>query len=167
MLKSTGRNLVGGVVAAFIAGGTGAAQAQEVGKVGVDWLGNDIAVEAVKDPKVEGVTCHVSYFDRGVIDRLQKGNWFEDPSDSSISCRQTGPIVIGDIDLGEDGEEVFKQGISLIWKKQVVNRIYDKANETLIYLSHSRQVQDGSAKMSLATVPLYGQKVVWSKGEPH
>ena len=52
--------------------------AEEVGKVGVDWLGNDIIVEAIKDPKVEGVTCHVSYFDRGVIDRLQKGNWFED-----------------------------------------------------------------------------------------
>ena len=140
--------------------------AEQVGKVGVDWLGNDIVVEAIKDPAVDGVTCHVSYFDRGVIDRLQKGNWFEDPSDSSISCRQTGPISIGDIDLGEDGEEVFKQGISLIWKKQVVNRIYDKANDTLIYLSHSRQVQDGSAKMSISTVPLYGQKVTWKNGKP-
>jgi CreA protein len=146
--------------------GTGGALAQEVGKVGVDWLGNDIVIEAIKDPKVEGVTCHVSYFDRGVIDRLQKGNWFEDPSDSSISCRQTGPIKIGDIDLGEEGEEVFKQGISLIWKKQVVNRIYDKTNDTLIYLSHSRQVQDGSAKMSITSVPLYGQTVEWTKGKP-
>ena len=142
------------------------AAAEEVGKVGVDWTGNDIIVEAIKDPGVEGVTCHVSYFDRGVIDRLSKGNWFEDPSDSAISCRQTGPIAIGDIDLSKDGEEVFKQGISLIWKKQVVNRIYDRANDTLIYLSHSRQVQDGSAKMSLSTVPLFGQEVVWSKGEP-
>jgi CreA protein len=144
----------------------GAALAQEVGKVGVDWIGNDIVVEAIKDPKVEGVTCHVSYFDRGIVDRLQKGNWFEDPSDSAISCHQTGPIVIGDIDMSKGGEEVFKQGISLIWKKQVVNRIYDKANDTLVYLSHSRQVQNGSAKMSLTTVPLYGQNVTWSKGKP-
>ena len=142
------------------------AVAQEVGEVGVDWLGNDIIVEAIQDPKVEGVTCHVSYFERGVIDRLQKGNWFEDPSDSSISCRQTGPIVIGDIDLSKGGEEVFNQGISLIWKQQVVNRIYDKANDTLVYLAHSRQVQDGSAKMSMTTVPLYGQEVVWEKGKP-
>ena len=140
--------------------------AQEVGKVGVDWTGNDILIEAIKDPKVEGVTCHVSYFDRGVIDRLRKGNWFEDPSDTSISCRQTGPITIGDIDMGQDGEEVFKQGISLIWKKQVVNRIYDKANDTLIYLSHTRQVQDGSAKMSLTSVPLYGQQVTWKTAKP-
>ncbi len=149
-----------------LATAAGPASAQQVGEVGVDWLGNDIIVEAVKDPKVEGVTCHVSYFDRGVIDRLQKGNWFEDPSDTAISCQQTGPIKIGDIDLDEGGEEIFKQGISLIWKEQVVNRIYDKANDTLIYLAHSRQVQDGSAKMSMTTVPLFGQEVVWEKGKP-
>jgi len=142
------------------------AAAQKVGEIGVDWVGNDIIVEAIHDPQVQGVTCHVSYFERGVLDRLQKGNWFEDPSDSSIACRQTGPITIGKIELDKDGEEVFKQGISLIWKKQVVNRIYDKANDTLIYLSHSRQVQDGSAKMAISTVPLYGQQVTWTEGKP-
>ena len=142
------------------------AVAEEVGQVGVDWFGNDIIVEAFSDPEVQGVTCHISYFDRGVIDRLQKGNWFENPSDTSIACRQTGAITVGDISLDEEGEEVFNQGISLIWKQQVVNRIYDKKNDTLIYLSHSRQVQDGSAKMSLTTVPLYNQPVVWTKGKP-
>ena len=140
--------------------------AEQVGEVGVDWLGNDIIVDAVSDPEIQGVTCHVSYFERGLIDRFQKGDWFEDPSDSSISCRQTGPITIGDIDLSEDGEEIFNQGISLVWKQRVVNRIYDKANDTLIYLSHSRQVQDGSAKMSIATVPLFGQQVTWKNGKP-
>ncbi|MBX3596864.1 MAG: CreA family protein [Rhizobiaceae bacterium] len=140
--------------------------AEQVGEIGVDWFGNDIIVESIKDPKVQGVTCHVSYFERGMIDRLQKGNWFEDPSDTAISCNQTGPIKIGDISLDESGEEVFKQGISLVWKKQVVNRIFDKANNTLIYLSHSRQVQDGSAKMAISTVPLFGQNVVWEKGAP-
>lgn len=142
------------------------ALAQEVGEVGVDWLGNDIIVEAFKDPKVDGITCHVSYFERGVIDRLQKGNWFEDPSDSSIACRQTGAIAIRDIDVSKGGEEVFNQGISLIWKQRVVNRIYDKANDTLIYLSHSRQVQDGSAKMAISTVPLFNQPVTWTNGKP-
>lgn len=63
------------------------ALAEQIGEVGVDWLGNDIIIEAVADPKVRGVTCHVAYFDRGLIDRLQKGNWFEDPSNSSIACR--------------------------------------------------------------------------------
>lgn len=140
--------------------------AEEVGSVDVDWLGNDIIIEAVADPKVEGVTCHVAYFDRGLIDRLQKGNWFEDPSNSSIACRQTGPITIGKIEMDEDGEEVFKQRRSIIWKQLVVKRIFDKANNTIIYLSHSREIQDGSAKMSMSTVPLYGQEVTWTEGAP-
>lgn len=140
--------------------------ADEVGKVGVDWLGNDIIVDAITDPKVSGITCHVSYFERGLFDRLKKGNWFEDPSDSSISCRQTGPITVGDINLSKGGEEVFDQRISLIWKQRLVKRIYDRQNDTMIYLSHSRQVQDGSAKMAISTVPLYGQNVTWSHGKP-
>ncbi len=164
--KAMARRVLGAVAVLSLLAGAGTAVAEEVGRVGVDWIGNDIVVEAIKDPKVDGVTCHVSYFDRSVVDRLKKGNWFEQPSDSAISCNQTGPITIGDINLGRSGEEVFKQDISLFWKKQVVNRIYDKTTDTLIYLSHSRQVQEGSAKMAITTVPLYGLNVVWSKGKP-
>ncbi|MDK1490311.1 CreA family protein [Sinorhizobium sp. 7-81] len=142
------------------------ARAETVGEVGVDWLGNDIKIDAVRDPKVNGVTCHVTYFDRSVIDRLKNGNWFEDPSNNSIACRQTGPITIGDINLSRDGEEVFRSGLSLIWKDLLVTRIYDKANDTLIYLAHSRQLTDGSAKMSITTVPLFGQTVTWENGRP-
>ena len=142
------------------------AAAETVGKVGVDWIGNDIYIDAVTDPKVEGVTCHVTYFDRSVIDRLKKGNWFEDPSNNAISCQQTGPITIGDIELDREGEEVFKSGLSLIWKSLIVTRIYDKKNDTLIYLAHSRELTEGSAKMSISTVPLYGETVTWTNGKP-
>lgn len=142
------------------------AQAENVGEVGVDWLGNDITIDAVTDPEVQGVTCHVTYFDRSVIDRLKNGNWFEDPSNNSIACQQTGPVTIGDIDLSKGGEEVFREGLSLIWKKLVVTRIYDKPNNTLIYLAHSRELTDGSAKMSISTVPLFNQPVTWKNGPP-
>ncbi|MBY3177524.1 CreA family protein [Rhizobium leguminosarum] len=150
----------------FAALSTGAASAEVVGKVGVDWIGNDIIVDAVSDPEVKGVTCHVTYFDRSLIDRFKNGNWFEDPSNNSIACRQTGPIEIGNVDLSKDGSEVFRQGMSLIWKTLVVNRIYDKTNDTLIYLAHSRELTDGSAKMSISTIPLYGQSVTWKNGKP-
>ena len=153
-------------IAAAVDLGGPTARAETVGQVGVDWMGNDIMIDAVTDPKVKGVTCHVTYFDRSVVDRLKNGKWFEDPSNNSIACRQTGPIEIGDIDLGKGGEEVFKSGLSLIWKKLVVNRIYDKQNDTLIYLIHSRQIIDGSAKMAISTVPLFGQNVTWEKGKP-
>ncbi|WP_281991602.1 CreA family protein [Sulfitobacter geojensis] len=129
--------------------------AEQVGNVDVDWLGNDILIEAFADPDVQGVTCHVAYFDRGVIDRLQKGNWFEDPSNASVSCRQTGPIVIGDIERDDEGERVFSERRSIILKALRVTRIFDEANQTLIYIAHATEVQDGSAKMSISTVPLF------------
>lgn len=142
------------------------AQAEEVGKVGVDWFGNDIVIDAVSDPKVQGVTCHLASFSRGMIDRLQKGNWFEDPSNASISCQQTGPITIDDIKLGEGGERVFSERTSLIWKKLIITRIYDSVNNSLIYLAHASQVQDGSAKTSISTIPLFAGNVTWTKGKP-
>jgi CreA protein len=142
------------------------ASAEIVGKVGTDWTGNDIVVEAIQDPKVQGVTCHLTYFDRSIIDRLQQGNWFEDPSNSSIACQMTGPVTIGDIDLDRSGEEVFNERRSLVFKRLVVNRIYDRQNNTLIYLAHSRQIQQGSAKTSISTVPLYTAQVTWAKERP-
>lgn len=132
------------------------ALAEEVGRVGVDWTGNDIVIEAIPDPKVEGVTCHVAYFDRSLIDRLSQGNWFEDPSNSSIACRQTGPIRLGKIAMGPEGEEVFSRSTSLIFKSLNVTRIFDQRNQVLIYLTHANDLSQGSAKMSISTVPLFG-----------
>ncbi len=139
------------------------ALADEVGTFRNDWTGNSIVVEAIADPKVPGVTCHLTHFERSLIDRLSKGNWFVDPSNSSISCRQTGPVTVGDINLSARGEEVFSERLSLIFKSLAVRRIYDKQNETLVYVVYSRQVKDASAKMSISTVPLYRSDVTWAK----
>ena len=132
------------------------AAADEVGRIGVDWVGNDIVIEAIPDPKVAGVTCHVAYFERSFIDRLSKGNFFEDPSNSSIACRQTGPITVGDIDLSAGGEEVFSKSRSIIFKSLNVTRVFDPKNQVLIYLTHATELTNGSAKMAISTVPLYG-----------
>lgn len=138
----------------------------EVGEVGVDWTGNDISVEAVADPDVAGVVCHVAYFNRSFIDRMQQGNWFEDPSYSAVDCNAAGPITIGNIDLDRGGEDIFRAQRSLIWKSLRVSRIYDKANNSLIYLAHARQVQLGSGKMSISVIPLDGAEVTWTNGQP-
>lgn len=133
---------------------TGPALAEEVGKVGVDWVGNDIVIEAFPDPDVQGVTCHLAYFERSMIDRLQQGNWFEDPSYSAVDCVQTGPIVLGDIDRSGDGEEVFSEGRSLILKSLKVTRVFDDRNNALVYLAHASELTQGSGKMSLSVIPL-------------
>ena len=137
------------------------ANAEEVGRFANDWMGNDIVVEAIPDPEVTGVTCHVAHFERGMLDKLTKGNWFEDPSNASIACRQTGPIAIGDIELDEGGEEVFNERKSLIFKHLAVRRIYDQQNNTLVYVIYSRQITEGSAKMAISSVALHGAEVTW------
>ena len=140
--------------------------AQNVSKISVDWTGNDIAIDAVEDPDVKGVVCHVAYFNRSLIDRLQQGNWFEDPSYSAIDCAVTGPVTIGNISTSPGGDEIFKRQTSLIFKSLRITRVYDKTNNTLLYLAHARELQLGSGKMSLSAVPLNGVNVTWTNGKP-
>jgi CreA protein len=137
-----------------------------VGRFSNDWTGNGLEIQAVEDPKVKGVTCHLVDFDRSLIDRLSKGNWFEDPSNASIACRQTGAVTIGDIELSPKGEEVFSERKSLIFKSVAIRRIYDRVNDTLVYVVYSRQVTNASAKMSISTVPLFSANAQWTKGKP-
>jgi CreA protein len=153
------------VAAVLVAAAFRPALADEVGSFRNDWTGNSIVIEAIADPKVQGVTCHVTHFDRSLIDRLSKGSWFIDPSNSSIACQQTGPIAVGDIEMSAKGEEVFSERLSLIFKSLAVRRIYDKKNQTLIYVVYSRQVKDASAKMSISTVALFNSDVTWAKAK--
>jgi len=130
------------------------ATAEEVGRVGVDWVGNDIIVESITDPQVQGVTCHVAYFDRSLWDRVSQGNWFEDPSYSAVDCSRTGPITLGKINRSPKGDVVFSASRSLVFKSLRVTRIYDAKARTLIYLAHANELTKGSGKMSMSAIPL-------------
>lgn len=130
------------------------ASAEDVGCVSTTFkmLGpNDkICIDSFKDPKVDGVVCHVSRAKTGGV----KGavGLAEDTSDASIACRQVGPInVRGDL---KDGEDVFKESRSWLFKKLQVVRFHDKPNNTLVYLTYSDKVIEGSPKNSISTVPI-------------
>lgn len=140
---------------ALLAAGCGGGDEREVGEFKNDLVGNEIKIEALTDPKVEGVTCHLTHFDRAFWDRVSKGNWFEDPSNASIACRRTGPIKLGDIDRDKSGEEVFSRRMSLVFKSLAVRRIYDAENNVLLYVVYSRRPVEGSAKMSISSISLY------------
>ncbi len=126
---------------------------QEVGHVTTDWTGNEIKIEAVRDPDMPGIVCHMTYFDRSVIDRLRQGNWFEDPSNTSISCQRIGAIDLSHVNVrGQD--EVFSHHQSLFFKSVVVRRIFDIPNRSVLYVSHGREIVQGSAKMGISSVAL-------------
>lgn len=126
----------------------------EVGDVSLGlFTMKDIKISNLDDDKIPGVTCHIASVEANLS--------LADPSDSSISCRQTGeitPDMIAQIDRSKSGEVVFKQSKSIFFKSMKVRRIYDAENQTLLYLSYTTKETEGSFKHSLSTVPLWGTK---------
>ncbi|WP_310388726.1 CreA family protein [Roseateles sp.] len=109
-----------------------------------------IVVDAHDDPKVSGVTCYVSRAKTGGI----KGGLglAEDKSEASIACRQTGPI--GFAKPLPQQEEVFNERTSLIFKKLRIVRMVDAKRNTLVYLTYSDRVIEGSPQNSISAVPV-------------
>ncbi|MFY7863945.1 CreA family protein [Roseateles sp.] len=109
-----------------------------------------IVVDAYDDPKVAGVSCYVSRAKTGGI----KGGLglAEDKSEASIACRQTGPISFAKA-LPKQ-EEVFSERASLIFKKLRVIRMVDAKRNTLVYLTYSDRVIEGSPQNSVSAVPV-------------
>lgn len=126
----------------------------EVGDVSLGMFTlKDIKLNTMIDPLVPGVTCHIASVEANLS--------LSDPSDSSISCRQTAEItaeMLEQIDKSKSGEIVFKKSKSIFFKTMKVRRIYDAKNQTLMYLSYATKETSGSFKHSLSTVPLWGTK---------
>jgi CreA protein len=130
------------------------AHAEEIGCTSTTFriLGpNDkVCVSAFDDPRVPGVTCHVSQARTGGV----KGSLglAEDPSRFSIACRQIGPIVLPD-KLPKE-EEAFSESTSLLFKETKVIRFYDEKRRTLVYVAISKRVIEGSPMNAISTVPV-------------
>ncbi|MFN4089631.1 MAG: CreA family protein [Alphaproteobacteria bacterium] len=138
-----------------------AAAAEEIGSVSTVFklLGPNhrIAVEAFDDPKVEGVACHIARSRTGGITGAL--GLAEDTSDASIACRQVGPVRFAE-PLNE-GEQVFSERRSILFKRLQVVRFYDAKRNTLVYLSYSDKLIEGSPKNSISTVPI----LPWPAGD--
>lgn len=132
------------------------ATAEEIGKVSTTFkfLGaNDkIVIEAFDDPDIKGATCYVSRAKTGGVSGSI--GVAEDTSDASISCRQTGPITLPEqVASGkDDGKQIFKKSSSLLFKKVQVVRFFDKKRSTLVYLTYSDKLIEGSPKNSISTI---------------
>jgi CreA protein len=130
------------------------AQAEEIGCISTTFRfvgANDkVCVEAFDDPKVPGVSCHISQARTGGI----KGplGLAEDPSRFAIACRQTGPITLPK-KLPHD-EQVFSSDTSILFKETQVYRMYDSKRRTLVYTAISTKVIEGSPMSSISTVPI-------------
>lgn len=112
----------------------------------------DIAVNAFVDPEVPGVTCHVASIESPLS--------LTDPSESAVSCRQTGEITPAMIERiktsGSDGDVIFSKSKSVFLKRLKIRRIFDAKNQTLIYISYATKETSGSFEHSISTIPLWG-----------
>jgi len=123
-------------------------------KIKIMGANDKIVVEAFDDPLIPGATCHLSRAKTGGMSGSL--GLAEDTSDASIACRQTGPISLpSKIKSGKfDGQEVFKKSTSILFKSLQVVRFYDAKRNTIIYLSYSDKLVDGSPKNSISTIPV-------------
>jgi CreA protein len=127
-------------------------RAEPVGDVNTafQWIGPDhkIVVDAYDDPKVAGVTCYVSHAKTGGI----KGalGIAEDKSDASIACRQVGPVSVKQ-PLPQQ-EEVFSERLSVLFKRLRIVRMVDHSRNTLVYLTYSDRLVDGSPQNAVTAV---------------
>jgi CreA protein len=139
----------------------GGAGGEEIGAVDTvfKFIGPDhkIVVEAYDDPKVSGITCYVSRAKTGGL----KGAFgvAEDKAEASIACRQTGLIIFNGKPL-EKQEEMFSERISLVFKKLRVVRMVDTKRNTLVYLTYSDRVIEGSPQNSVTAVPVPAGTVI-------
>ena len=128
--------------------------ADEVSCVTTSWkmigANHRVCVYAYDDPKVPGVTCHVSQAKTGGV----KGSFglAEDPSQFSLACRQIGPITLP-AKLPEN-EIAFSENTSLMFKETAIHRSYDEKRKVLIYLAISRKIIEGAPANAISTVPI-------------
>lgn len=109
-----------------------------------------IVVEAYDDPKVNGVTCYVSRAKTGGVSGAL--GLAEDKSEASIACRQVGPVSISQ--PLPKREEVYSERLSVMFKRLRVVRMVDAKRNTLVYLTYSDLLVDGSPKNSVTAVPI-------------
>ncbi|MCX7100256.1 MAG: CreA family protein [Methylobacter sp.] len=130
------------------------AQAEEIGCITTAWkligANHKVCVQAFDDPKVQGVTCHISQAKTGGISGTL--GVAEDPSQFSIACRQVGPIVINS--KLPDQETAFSEDTSILFKETRVTRMFDAKRNTLVYVAVSRKLIDGAPANSISTVPV-------------
>jgi CreA protein len=130
------------------------ADAERVGEVDTTfkWIGpnHKIVVEAYDDPRVQGVTCYVSRARTGGISGAV--GLAEDRAEASIACRQVGPISVAQ-PLPRQ-EEVFSERMSVLFKRLRIVRIVDTQRHTLVYLTYSEKLIEGSPQNAVTAVPI-------------
>ncbi len=116
-----------------------------------------LATYAIDDLEVEGVACDYTVPERGGLSGAL--GLAEQVSDISLACRQYGPIKFKS--KFAQGDEVFSERRSLLFKRMQIVRGCDAKRNTLVYMVYSDKLIDGSPKNSTSAVPV----MPWGAGD--
>ena len=107
-----------------------------------------IVIESYDDPKIDGITVFISKSQKGGI----KGalGLAEDTSDASVAVRQTGPIHVKE--SFDNGEDVFTEQRSILFKRLHVSRFWDSSHKSFVYVAWTDRFINGSPQNSISAV---------------
>jgi CreA protein len=109
-----------------------------------------LAVYGIDDPLVDGVACHYTTPEKGGLSGAL--GVAEQTSDISLACRQYGPIKFKG--TFAQGDVVFSERRSFLFKKMQIVRGCDTRRNILVYMTYSDKLIEGSPKNSTSTVPI-------------
>ncbi|HSG94235.1 MAG TPA: CreA family protein [Afifellaceae bacterium] len=150
------------ILAALIAVGVSAGSASPANAEGPDLIfkkstvfklltpDHKLATYGIDDPLVTGIACHYTVPEKGGVSGMI--GVAEEVSDISLACRQIGPVAF--TGKFEQGDDVFRQRRSILFKKMQIVRGCDVKRNVLVYLVYSDKLIEGSPKNSTSTVPI-------------
>lgn len=109
-----------------------------------------LATYAIDDGLVEGVACYYTVPERGGLSGAL--GLAEQTSDVSLACRQYGAIKFKQ--KFAQGETVFAERRSILFKHMQIVRGCDAKRNVLVYMVYTDKLIDGSPKNSTSTVPV-------------
>src|SRR6516165_6901201 len=109
-----------------------------------------LATYGIDDPLVDGVACHYTVPEKGGL--AGAFGVADEVSDISLACRQYGPIKFKE--KFNQGDVVFSERRSLIFKRMQIVRGCDIKRNVLVYMVYSDKLIEGSPKNSTSSVPI-------------
>jgi len=109
-----------------------------------------LATYGIDDPLIDGVACYYTAHERGGVAGMF--GVAEQSSEVSLTCRQYAPIKFKE-KFGQ-GDTVFSERRSLLFKRMQIVRGCDTKRNTLVYMVYSDKLVDGSPESSSSSVAI-------------
>ena len=113
-----------------------------------------VAIDRFDDDQIDGVSCYLARARTGGI--AGAVGTAEDPSNLSISCAREPTVTVkAGVNLADqNGERVFSERASILFKTVEAHRFEDPERNTLCYVAISTKIINGSPSNATELRPI-------------